>query len=149
MTSMIDTLTWVAALDGGKALIWRNEGFDDQPNLKLVEQYSLDNPPAHTLGSDRPGRISKGSAGRAAVEHRDGHKQAKQDFVQAVIGRLNRSAEKGEFDRVLLLAPAHVLGEARPHYCAALQKGLIERERDVVHQPTSKIDAQVVAALVG
>ncbi len=149
MTTLIDTITWVAALDGGKALIWRNEGFDDQPNLKLVEQHSLDNPPAHEQGTDRPGRISKGPGGRAAVEHADGHQQAKQDFIQAVIGRLNRAAETGEFGRLLLLAPAPVLGEARPHYSSALKQVLLERDRDVVNQPTPKIDAQVVAALVG
>ena len=149
MSTLIDTITWIAALDGGKALIWRNEGFDDQPNLKLVEQHSLKNPPAHNHGSDRPGRISKGSAGRAAVEHTDGHEQAKHDFIQAVIGRLNQAADTGEFGRLLLLAPAHVLGEARPYYSSALKQVLLERDRDVVHQPTGKIDAQVVAALVG
>lgn len=147
MSTPIDAITWVAALDGGKALIWRNEGFDDQPNLKLVDQDALDNPPAHDHSSDRPGRISKTGGARSAVEHTDGHAQAKHDFVQSVIARLNREADKGAFNRLVLLAPAHVLGEARPHYSAALKTGLIERERDVVHQSTDKIEAQFVAAL--
>lgn len=147
MSTPIDAITWVAALDGGKALIWRNEGFDDQPNLKLVDQDALDNPPAHDHDSDRPGRIVKASGAHSAVEHTDGHTQAKHDFVQSVIARLNREADKGAFDRLVLLAPAHVLGEARPHYSPALKKALLERERDVVHQSTDKIEAQFVAAL--
>lgn len=147
MSTPIDAVTWVAALDGGKALIWRNEGFDDQPNLKLVEQHDLDNPPAHDRGSDRPGRITKASGAHSAVEHADGHEQAKLDFVEAVVERLNHGAQKGEFDRLVLMAPAQVLGEARPHYSAALKKGLVERDRDVAHQPTDKIEAQFIAAL--
>ncbi|SDM39604.1 baeRF12 domain-containing protein [Maricaulis salignorans] len=147
MSTPIDAITWIAALDGGKALIWRNEGFDDQPNLKLVDQDELDNPPAHDHSSDRPGRISKTGGARSAVEHADGHMQAKHDFVQSMVGRLNREAEKGSFDRLVLLAPAHVLGEARPHYSPALKDKLLERERDVVNQSTDKIEAQFVAAL--
>ncbi|WP_417490363.1 host attachment protein [Maricaulis sp.] len=147
MSTPIDAITWVAALDGGKALIWRNEGFDDQPNLKLVDQDELDNPPAHDHSSDRPGRVIKASGAHAAVEHTDGHSQAKHNFVQSAIARLNQAAEKGAFDRLVLLAPAHVLGEARPHYSDALKKHLIERERDVVNQSTDKIEAQFIAAL--
>jgi protein required for attachment to host cells len=147
VSTPIDAITWLAALDGGKALIWRNEGFDDQPNLKLVDQAALDNPPAHDHESDRPGRISKTGGARSAVEHTDGHEQAKHDFVQSVIAGLNRAAEAGKFHRLVLLAPAPVLGEARPHYSAALKKGLVERERDVVHQSTEQIEAQFIAAL--
>tara|TARA_R110000868_G_scaffold6550_8_gene37089 strand:- start:5248 stop:5697 length:450 start_codon:yes stop_codon:yes gene_type:complete len=149
MSTPIDAITWIAAIDGGKALIWRNEGFDDQPNLKLLEQHSLDNPPARDQGSDQPGRVASAGGGRSAVEERDGHVQAKTSFVDAMIGHLNQAADKGLFDRLVLLAPAPVLGEARRHYSPALSKAVIERERDVVHQPIDKIDAQVVAALGG
>jgi protein required for attachment to host cells len=149
MSTPIDAITWIAAIDGGKALIWRNEGFDDQPNLKLLEEHSLDNPPAHEQGADQPGRIAKASGGRSAVEVRDGHAQAKSGFIDAIIAHLNTAAERGSYDRLVLLAPAPVLGEARPHYSPALQKAVIERERDVVHQPMDKIDAQVIAALAG
>jgi protein required for attachment to host cells len=147
VSTPIDAITWVAALDGGKMLIWRNEGFDDQPNLQLVDQDTLHNPPARDHSSDRPGRISKTGGARAAVGHTDGHKQAEHDFVQSVIAQLNQAAEKGSFDRLVLLAPAPVLGAARPHYSEALKKTLIERERDVVNQSTDKIEAQFVAAL--
>ncbi|WP_339740301.1 host attachment family protein [uncultured Maricaulis sp.] len=147
MSTPIDAITWVAALDGGKALIWRNEGFDDQPNLQLVDQDSQHNPPARDHSSDRPGRVFKTGGNRAAMEHTDGHRQAEHDFVQSVIAQLNREAGKGSFDRLVLLAPAPVLGAARPHYSEALKKTLIERERDVVNQSTDKIEAQFVAAL--
>ena len=147
MSSPIDAVTWVAALDGGKALIWRNEGFDDHPNLQLLDEKSLNNPPARDLANDRPGRMADTEHGKSSMTQTDDHELDKTRFVETVIDQLNGSAAKGEFDRLLVLAPASILGMARPRYSEALSSRLIERERDVVHQPTEKIDAQFIAAM--
>ncbi|WP_203290838.1 host attachment family protein [Maricaulis parjimensis] len=147
MKPSIDAVTWVAALDGAKALIWRNEGFDDQPNLKLLERFEDDNPADRDQSADRAGRLSDPAGGRSAVGDTDLHTLAKSRFVERVMHLLNASADNGDFDRVLVLAPAKVLGEARSHYSDALKALLLEQPVDVVNQPMDRIDAQVVAAL--
>jgi protein required for attachment to host cells len=149
MKTLIDAVTWVAAFDGGKALIWRNEGFDDQPNLKLVTGMHTDNPPDREHGKDRPGRFADPTHGRSAVGQTDLHLQTKTRFVESVINRLNSAAAAGDFDRILLLAPASALGDARPHYSDTLARKTIEYDADVVHQPIQKIDARVIEALTG
>lgn len=150
MTAAIDTMTWVAALDGGKLLLWRNEGFDDQPNLLLLEEHDPGTPASRELGTDRPGRMSDdGHNQHSAMDETDLHKQVKNRFIRAMVEKLNEAAEAKKFDRLVLLAPAKVLGAARPHYSDKLADRLIEHPRDVVNQPMDKIEARVIEALKG
>lgn len=147
MKAPIDAVTWVAAFDGGKAVIWHNEGFDDQPNLKMIETLELENPPDREQGVDRPGRYSDAQLGRSAFAETDFHQQAKERFVKRVVERLNEAAGGKKFDRLLLMAPAAALGDARPHYSGALKERLIEHSGDYVHEPMERIDARVTEAL--
>lgn len=145
----IDAVTWVAAFDGGKALIWRNEGFDDQPNLKLVESLGTDNPPDRDQGEDRPGRFPDPTHGRSAVGQTDFHEQTKARFVDEVVEHLNAACADDRFDRLIVMAPDKALGEARTQFSEALAACLIEDAVDVVHEPVDKIEKRVVEVLKG
>lgn len=147
MKAPIDAVTWVAAFDGGKAVIWRNEGFDDQPNLKMVETLEIENPPDREQGVDRPGRMPDPKLGRSAMSETDFHKQAKERFVERIVDRLNEAATDKAFDRILLMAPAAALGDARPHYSDDLKARLVEYPGDYVHEPMERIDKRVTEAL--
>ena len=150
MTTTIDAVTWVAALDGGKLLVWKNEGFDDQPNLKLLDERDPDTPPDRELATDRPGRMhDSGPNARSGLDETDFHEQEKNRFIRAAVDRLNAAAESEDFDRLLLLAPPSVMGEARNHYSDKLADRLIEHTKDVVNQPMDKIEAQVKDGLKG
>jgi protein required for attachment to host cells len=50
--------------DGRKALFLRNDGDEKFPNFKTEKVFEDKNPPSHEQGTDRPGRIGKGSQGR-------------------------------------------------------------------------------------
>ena len=56
--------------DGRKALFLRNDGDEKFPYLKTERVFVDENPPSHEQGTERPGRISKGSltGGRSAVQ---------------------------------------------------------------------------------
>lgn len=149
MTAPIDAVTWVAAFDGGKALIWRNEGFDDQPNLKLLESFGVENLPDRDLSDDRPGRMADPAGGLSGVEQTDRHDQVETRFIETFIHRLNASAAGADFDRILVFAPPAALGTARGHYTDALKVKLTEIPLDVVNEPMEKIDARVAEALTG
>ncbi|HVW55329.1 MAG TPA: host attachment family protein [Rhizobiaceae bacterium] len=105
---------WVLVADGEKALFLRNEGDREYPNLQVVREMTEENPPTHEQGTDRPGRLSDGpSIHRSAVADTDWHKIAKERFADEIAARLYRMAHRGDFDRIILVAPPVVLGELR------------------------------------
>ncbi|HCR65203.1 MAG TPA: hypothetical protein DIW38_01660, partial [Oceanicaulis sp.] len=55
---------WVAAFDGGKAMIFENTGPRTAPELALRAEFEIDNPPDRDQVSDAPGRLADG-AGRS------------------------------------------------------------------------------------
>jgi len=149
MTAPIDAVTWVAALDAGKALIWRNEGFDDQPDLERRESCGVGSVPDRDLRDGGPGRMADPAGGLSGVEQPDHHDQVDTRFIETFIHRLNASAAGADFDRILIFAPPAALGTARGHYTDALKAILTEVPLDVVNEPMEKIDARVAEALTG
>lgn len=106
---------WVLIADGEKALFLRNEGDAEYPNLQVVRQMSGgENPPTREQGTDRPGRYSQGrSSHNSAMEETDWHRLAKDRFADDIAERLYRMAHRGDFERIVLVAPPAVLGEMR------------------------------------
>ncbi len=105
---------WVVVADGEKALFLRNEGDAEYPHLQVVRRMHDDNPPTREQGTDRPGRFHDGaSPHRSAVDETDWHRLAKERFADEIASRLYRLAHRGDFDRLVIVAPPLVLGEMR------------------------------------
>jgi protein required for attachment to host cells len=105
---------WVLVADGEKALFLRNEGDAEYPNLQVVREMNEANPPTHDQGTDRPGRLNDASGDhRSAVEETDWHRIAKERFADEIAERLYRMAHRGDFEKIVLVAPPVVLGEMR------------------------------------
>lgn len=108
--------TWVLVADGARARILANEG----PKTGLVPvpgtARSQHIPTTTEMGSDRPGRsFSSASAGaRAAIEPRiDWHEFEKHKFAKQIAGLLDTACVAGDFDHLVLVAPAATLGDLR------------------------------------
>lgn len=156
-----DQITWIAAFDGGKAVVFRNAGFDDAVDLELVERFDNDNPPDRDQTTDRPGRYqdagsgSKGvnapeglAHGRSGVEQTDRHALEKVRFTDRLMARLAADAEQQAFDRLILLADQRSLGEARDQLTDRLERRIIAEEpKDVVNEPAEKLEARVQTLL--
>lgn len=152
---------WVAAFDGGKALIFRNSGTAAEVALDLVEQFDHDNAPDRDRTSDAPGRLPDGAGrsggvglsagvahGASAVEQTDRHALEEQRFVAELIDHLNRQALAGAFEAIILLAGKTALGEARRHIGAALEGKIAHQEaKDVINEPSTAIAARVQTVL--
>ena len=155
-----DKVLWVAVFDGGKALIFQNDGFDDAVNLRLLARYDNDNPPDREQTTDAPGRFedsgggAKGmpadvAAGRSSVEQTDRHELEKLRFTDRLMDRLAQDAEAHLFDRLILVAADRVLGEARERYTDRLERRIIHEEpKDVTNEPSDKLEARVQTLLV-
>ncbi|MGD9915569.1 MAG: host attachment protein [Rhizobiaceae bacterium] len=105
---------WVLVADGEKGLILRNEGDRQYPNLEVVREIEQDNPPTREQGTDRPGRMPDGpGAHRSAVDDTDWHRMAKERFAEEMAERLYKMAQRGDFEKLILVAPPLVLGALR------------------------------------
>lgn len=115
---------WVVVADGEKALFLRNEGDAEYPNLQVFREIHEDNPPTRHQGTDAPGRFNKGpDVHRSAVEETDWHRIEKERFAKELSERLYKMAHRGDYKKVILVAPPLVLGEMRKE----LHKEVVER----------------------
>jgi protein required for attachment to host cells len=131
---------WVFVGDGRKALLLRNEGDPDLLDLRRVEVREDDNPPTREQGTDKPGRTSMPIGPRSSVEPTDWHTIEEERFAATAAQRLNRAAEEGRFEHIVIAAPPKVLGELRRDYSKKLQgKILAEIDKDLTHHTFPEI----------
>lgn len=117
---------WVVVADGEKALFLRNEGDEKYPNLEVFREMRDDNPPTHDQGSDRPGRFNDGpSPHKSAVEETDWHRIEKERFAREIAERLYKAAHRGDFERLVIVAPPLVIGEMRKELHKEVEQRLV------------------------
>lgn len=134
---------WVVVADGEKALFLENEGTPDEPSLYVFNAFGQPNPKTAQQGVDRPGRLSDGggSAHRSAVQETDWHRLAKHEFAHQIATVLDRHAQSGGFDQLILVAPPVVMGELRKTLTKAVSDRIIaEESKDLTGHPVKEIE---------
>jgi protein required for attachment to host cells len=144
-------ITWAAVADGGKALLLVNDGTDADPVLRVLAKSELENPPTREQGTDQAGRRDGTGVGqRSAMETSDWHEFEEAHFVAELAGGLNRAAERGQFERLILVAPPKVLGQLRPALSGQVAGTLVaEIGSDLTKHPVDQIEQLVAKALGG
>jgi protein required for attachment to host cells len=129
-------ITWILVADGARARVLMNQGIGKglQPAVNGEIVHAV--PPTRELGTDRPGRgQQRGVSGRHAFEpHVDWHRFEKEKFSKEMAGLLDAAAERGAFDRLVLIAPPRTLGDLRAAL-GAKARGKIHAEvdKDLTH----------------
>lgn len=108
------TKLWYAIADGGRArFVERDEkgAFRTVANFESIDLHSR----ASDLGTDRPPRVHDrvGGGRHSVVPRSDLKEQAKEDFVKLVADELAVEHGRGQFDQLMLVAPAGVLTELK------------------------------------
>jgi protein required for attachment to host cells len=114
---------WYVIADGGRArFVERDEGGEFRTVSSFVASELHKR--AHDLGLDRPPRAKESaSPARHAIEpRRDLHQASKEDFVKLVAGQLEEEHRRGQFDRLVLVAPPRVLTELKDHLSNQMAK---------------------------
>jgi protein required for attachment to host cells len=132
--------TWLAVFDGGRAVVFENEGFDDEPNLKFVFGPKNNNPPTHEQGTDKPGRYGTPAGPRSSVENADFHELGELKFVETLAKELEAAAKAAKFDRLVVVAPAKLLSPFRQHAPHASARVAAERAGDFIHSPKEALE---------
>lgn len=139
--------TWILVADGGRALVLENHGVGKGLSTAPVFARTNDNPPTREQGTDKPGRFDDAGVGRSAVQDTDWHEIEKTRFAKEVAGELDGAANAQKFDRLILIAPAKVLGDlrqnlgkpARERVHAEISKDLTTQSRDQLERSVGDV----------
>lgn len=128
--------TWVLAADSARARVYAVEGPDKQ--LVHLEHLDLayDHRQAREIGSSKPGRVQESAySGRHAIEpHTDPVREEERRFAHSVTKSLGERLGRGDFQRLIIVAPPTALGDLRAAMPAPLRKVVgAEIHKDLVH----------------
>ena len=114
---MKKNITWILVADGARAHIYKNEGPGKGLHHAVGQEFTGDHAPTHELQTDRQGRAfdSTGNARHAMEPHQDPHRLLKDKFARQMADVLSGYHKKGEFGRLILVAPAKAMGDLRAH----------------------------------
>jgi protein required for attachment to host cells len=137
--------------DGRRALFLRNDGDAKFPNLKTERVFVDENPPSHEQGTERPGRISKGSrtGGRSAVEPTDWHELEEHHFVRMVAAATERLVRASKVKKLFVVAPPRTLAELRLAFHPDVKACIVaEVNKDLTKHPVSEIEKHLTGGII-
>jgi len=107
--------TWFLIADGTRARIAFNDGPGRGIKPVLDQEFQGRNLASRDIVSDKPGRtFNSAGEGRHAMERpSDPRELEKRNFARGLAQRLDEAAHRGDFDRLVLVAPPKVLGHLR------------------------------------
>ena len=139
---------WYVIADGGRArFVERDENGAFRTVLSFVAAELHKR--SHELGLDRPARVKESAnTARHAVEpRRDLHAAAKEDFVKLVAEQLDAERERGQFDKLVLVAPARVLTQLKDELSKPIAEIVVsDLQKDLTKVPDHDLAEHLVPA---
>lgn len=141
-----DTLVLVA--DGRKALFLRNEGDKAQIDLRTAAHEEREDRKNSDIKTAPSGQsyapagtgLSGGTMGEA-----DFHQIEEDRFAKDLTAKVNAMALAGEFDDLVIVAPARTMGELRQHWHKETQRRIAgEHVKEMTARPIGDIEALLV-----
>jgi protein required for attachment to host cells len=134
--------------DGRKALLFRNEGDAQYPNLKTEQVFEIDNPPTREQGTDKPGRaFASVGARRSAMQQADWHELEEQRFAKDAADMLQVLVREKNIDALVIAAPPKILASLRKSLHQEVAKRIIaEVDKNLTNQPVYEIEKVLTAA---
>jgi len=132
----------VLLADGKRFLLLRNAGDLREPQLMFEGGGEKENPSTQQQGTDQPGRYASYGNARSAVEQTDFHQIEEDRFAGEVAELLDRLAEAGDFDKLIVVAPPRSLAELRKRFGRAVSSRIVaEFAKDLTKHPVQEIAA--------
>ena len=134
--------TWVVLADGAQARVLLNEGPGKGLKELAAARSETARMPGRELMADGPGRVfDSAGQGRHAMEPKTDPKEVEKDkFLRELTELLERGAQNGEYDRLVLCAAPHALGELRSLLPKSVQdKMMAELDKDLTNTPLDQV----------
>lgn len=140
--------TWILVGDGRRAMVLRNDGLAEMPNLHCIATRETDNPRTREQGSDAPGRaFASVGAMRSSVETTDWHDEAEKKFAASLAADLNAAAHDGRYEHLIVVAPPRILAELRQDLSGEAKARLqAEIDKDLTRHTIADIETILMAA---
>jgi protein required for attachment to host cells len=141
--TMKKTVTWILIADGAQARVLENTGPGKGLQQLTGLDWSIEPLQAQDIVTDKPGRShSSVGSSRSGMEPKTdpvAHREA--EFVRDLIARLDKKAQEGAFDRLVIAAAPIALGEIRKAMSPQLKKLVVaELNKDLTNLPTAQLD---------
>jgi len=138
--------TLVLVTDGRKTLFFRNEGDQNQIDLRteaVDEREDLDD---KDMKTDAPGTVQQSAGyGHSTYEEVDFKQQEEDRWAHSAAEEVNRRALKNDFEALAIVAPPRTLGEIRKKLHKEAERRIVcEIPKEMTRRPIPDIEALLV-----
>ena len=137
----------VLVADGKKMLFLRNEGDQNQIDLRTEAHDERDDRKDSDIKSDAPGTIgqSAGYSGRVAYEETDFHQQEEDLWVKDAAAELKKRALRNDFADLVIVAPPKALGVLRKELHKEVERRILFTcNKEMTDRPIPDIEELLV-----
>lgn len=137
----------VLVTDGRKTLFFRNEGDENQIDLRTEDFDEREDLKDREMKTDAPGAIGQGGgySGRVAYDETDFHQQEEDRWAIAAAEQLNKRVLRNDFDQLVIIAPPKSLGLIRKKLHKEAERRLLcTIDKEMTGRPIPDIEALIV-----
>ena len=137
----------VLVTDGRKTLFFRNQGDENQIDLRTEAHDEREDRKDSEIKTDAPGTIgqSAGYSGRVAYEETDFHQLEEDNWVKEVAGQLRTRALSNDFNALAIIAPPKALGVLRKELHKEVEKRVVVTlNKEMTDRPVPDIEDLLV-----
>ena len=137
----------VLVTDGRKTLFFRNEGDQNQIDLRTEAHDERDDADkAGDLATDAPGTVQQSAGyGHSTYEETDFKQQEEDRWAHSAAEEVNKRALANDFEALVIVAPPKTLGELRKKlHKEAARRVVCEISKEMTGRPIPEIEALIV-----
>ena len=136
----------VFVTDGRKMLFLRNQGDENQIDLRTESHDEREDRKDHEIKTDAPGSSKQSFGwGRPALDEADFHEQEKSRWAKEAAERLNRRALNKNFEALAIIAPPKTLAELRKNLHKEVERRLVATfNKEMTDRPVADIEDLLV-----
>ena len=139
----------VLVTDGRKTLFFRNEGDENQIDLRTEAVDEREDLPNSELKTDAAGsNAQSGGFGRPAYEETDFHQLEEDRWAVAAAEEVNKRVLRNDFDQLVVVAPPKTLGHIRKKLHKEAERRLVcEIPKEMTRRPIPDIEKLIVGEM--
>ena len=138
----------ILVADGRKALFLRNQGDEQQIDLRTASHQTREDRKDSDIKTDAAGQSpAPGGSGLpgGTMDEPDFHQQEEDRFARDLADKINAMALAGEFDALVVVAPARTMGELRQLWHKEVSARILgEHVKEMTDRPIPNIEALLV-----
>ena len=138
----------ILVADGRKALFLRNQGDEQQIDLRTASHRTREDRKDSDIKTDAAGQSpAPGGSGLpgGTMDEPDFHQQEEDRFARDLAEKINAMALAGQFDALVVVAPARTMGELRPLWHKEVSARILgEHVKEMTDRPIPDIEALLV-----